>query len=147
MTPSPPAWLVLPAALERQLWQQARRAAPQECVGVLGGSVLAGGVLARGWAASALYPLPNVAPDPLREYLAGAAEFVRSMAAMRREGLELVGVYHSHPRGPARFSSTDRLRAAYPVPHLIADLLSGELRAYELPQGSEVRLLGRCPEG
>jgi proteasome lid subunit RPN8/RPN11 len=115
--------------------------APQECVGVLGGRVIAGG-----WAASALYPLPNVAPDPLREYLAGAPEFMRSLSAMRREGLELVGIYHSHPRGPAQFSTTDRLRAAYPVPHLIADLLSGELHAYALPQGREIRLLGFLPD-
>ena len=108
---------------------------------MLGGSVVAGG-----WLATALYPLPNVAPDPLREYLAGAPEFLRALSAMRREGTHLVGIYHSHPRGPARYSSTDCLRAAYPVPHLIADLLSGELRAYLLPQGHEVRLLGQRPE-
>ncbi|WP_293911981.1 M67 family metallopeptidase [Deinococcus sp.] len=139
-------WLVLPDVLRRQLWQHARRAAPQECVGVLGGQVLVSGPNSVGWEAVALYPLPNVAPDPLREFLAGAPQFVRSLAAMRLEGLELVGIYHSHPRGPARFSGVDQARAAYPVPHLIADLLGGELHAFALPQGGEIRLLGVRPD-
>lgn len=127
--------LALPKLLEVQLWQHARRAAPQECVGVLGGRRVGGE-----WQASTLYPLENQAADPEREYLAEAAGLLRALKAMRTEELELVAIYHSHPNGPARFSRTDQVRAAYDVPYLIADLVSGHLQAYLLPGGVECEL-------
>ena len=131
--------LHLPRALEAALWDHARRDAPRECVGALGGHVRKDG-----FHALALYPLPNVAPRPEQEYLAAPDAFVRALKAMREGGLDLVGLYHSHPRGPAWPSDTDRRLAAYPVPHLIADLRGGVLRAFSLPGGQEVPL-GRAP--
>ncbi|AWN22718.1 hypothetical protein DKM44_05290 [Deinococcus irradiatisoli] len=138
MSPSAP-WLDLPEALERQLWQHARRVWPQECVGMLGGRRAGGG-----WQARALYPLLNVAASSEREYLAGAAGVLRAWKAMREEGLELAAIYHSHPRGPAQFSRSDQQQAAYDVPYLIADVVSGQLGAFLLPQGvvCELRLGG-----
>lgn len=123
-------WLILPDALEVRLWQHARRSAPQECVGVLGGWPVGAG-----WQARALYPLTNVAAVPEREYLADPLELLRALKVMRAEALELVAIYHSHPDGPAQFSRTDRARAAYDVPYLIADLSSSVLSAYLLPEG------------
>ncbi|WP_420597344.1 Mov34/MPN/PAD-1 family protein [Deinococcus sp.] len=133
--PLPPS-LHLPAALERQLWQHARREWPQECVGVLGGVYLA----AEQWQAHTLYPLLNVAADSGREYLAHGPDVLRALGAMRAEKLELVAIYHSHPHGPPMFSRTDQLRAAYDVPHLIADVASGTLSAFLLPEGRVCRL-------
>lgn len=128
-------WLVLPEVLEVWLWQHARLSAPQECVGVLGGRRGDGG-----WHAEALYPLGNLAADPEREYLADPAGLLRALKAMRAEASELVAIYHSHPRGPAQFSRTDQVRAAYDVPYLIADLSSAVLGAYLLPEGRVCQL-------
>ena len=138
MTQPLPPRLHLPAVLERQLWQHARREWPQECVGVLGGVRLA----AEQWQARTLYPLLNVAADSGREYLAHGPHFLRALGAMRAGRLELVAIYHSHPYGPPTFSRTDQARAAYDVPHLIADLSSSALSAFLLPEG-RVCLLGR----
>ncbi|GAA4007502.1 M67 family metallopeptidase [Deinococcus rubellus] len=135
LPPSAAPWLALPEVLEVQLWQHAGRAAPQECVGVLGGRRGDGG-----WHAEALYPLSNVAAAPEREYLADPAGLLRALKAMRAESLELVAIYHSHPVGPAQFSRTDRARAAYDVPYLIADLSCAVLGAYLLPEGRVCQL-------
>lgn len=124
--------LSLPAALRARLWAHARAEAPRECVGLLGGR--AGSVLA-------LYPLANVAPDPERAYRADALELLRAFKAMRREYIDLVGIYHSHPHGPPTPSSEDVRLAQYGVPYLIADVRGGTLRAFLLPERAEVRIV------
>ncbi|AFZ66120.1 Mov34/MPN/PAD-1 family protein [Deinococcus peraridilitoris] len=123
--------LVLPPPLRARLWGHARSEAPRECVGLLGG---------REQAAATLYPLNNVAPRPEREYRADALEVLRALKAMRREGLELLGIYHSHPAGPSWPSETDVNLARYAVPYLIVDLQGATLRAFRLPEKREVRL-------
>lgn len=138
--PVAPPTLHLPGQVVARLWAQARREAPRECVGALGGVWTAGeggGALGQ---VGGLYPLDNVSARPETEYLAGPGGLLRALRAMEAAGLELVGLYHSHPRGPARPSATDRRRAAYDVPYLIADLASGELRAFLLPGGEAVEL-------
>ena len=49
-----------------------------------------------------------------------------------KRGLEVVAIYHSHPRGPAAPSATDLAEARWDVPYLIADPTSQALRAYRL---------------
>ncbi len=131
----PPVTLLLPPALVGALWAHAEREAPRECVGALGGRVAESGA-----EALALYPLANVSPDPERTYLAHPGHLLRALRAMEAGGLTLVGLYHSHPRGPARPSVTDTHLAAYPVPYVIADLRTRTLHAYRLPEGSPVVL-------
>ncbi|GGI79740.1 Mov34/MPN/PAD-1 family protein [Deinococcus wulumuqiensis] len=133
----PGVFVLLPSVLAAALWTHVRRELPRECVGALGGWVRGEQVQVR-----ALYPLPNVSPQPEREYLADPGELLRVLRAMQREGLELVALYHSHPHGPAAPSSSDRQLAAYPVPYLIADPRHGHLRAYLLPGGEEVEIRG-----
>ncbi|MFT2719478.1 Mov34/MPN/PAD-1 family protein [Deinococcus sp. A31D244] len=140
--------LLLPDSLRAELWAHARRDAPRECVGALGGltvPVQAGALPT--WQVRTLYPLPNTARDPQREYLADPLHLLRALKAMRAEGLELVGLYHSHPHGPDQPSPTDTRLATYDVPYLIADLNGGTLRAYLLPAGREVRVLAGEPGG
>lgn len=127
--------LILPPALVSALWAHAGREAPRECVGALGGRVAEGAA-----EALALYPLANVSPDPERTYLADPGHLLRALRAMEAGGLALVALYHSHPRGPAQPSVTDRRLAAYPVPYVIADLHTRTLHAYRLPEGSPVAL-------
>ncbi|GBF05402.1 Mov34/MPN/PAD-1 protein [Deinococcus aerius] len=131
----PPVTLLLPPALVGALWDHAEREAPRECVGALGGRLMASGA-----EAAALYPLANVSSDPERTYLAHPGHLLRALRAMEAAGLTLVGLYHSHPRGPAEPSLTDTRLAAYPVPYVIADLRTRTLHAYRLPEGLPVAL-------
>lgn len=127
--------LILPPVLVDALWAHAEREAPHECVGAMGGHV--SGERAR---AVALYPLANVSPDPQRTYLADPGHLLRALRAMQAGGLTLVGLYHSHPHGPARPSDTDTRLAAYPVPYVIADLRTRTLAAFLLPEAVPVPL-------
>lgn len=128
--------LHLPRVLEGALWAHARRDAPAECVGAIGGYVRPDGLHAQ-----ALYPLPNIAPNPVRHYLADPGHLLRALRAMQAEGLSLVALYHSHPNGPATPSRTDTRLAAYSVPYLIADLRGGSLLGYSLPDGTAVDIV------
>lgn len=128
--------LHLPPALVAAIWQQAERDAPRECVGALGGVRLGAEAYAR-----AAYPLPNIAPQPERHYLADPGALLRAFRAMQSEQFTLVALYHSHPHGPVWPSLTDKQLAAYPVPYLIADLAAHQLHAYTLPTGEAVELV------
>lgn len=139
--------LHLPASLHAALWAHARQDPARECVGALGGHRRGSGLNAV-WDVQTLYPLPNIAPRPDREYLAEPRALLRALKAMRTEGLDLVGLYHSHPRGPQVPSATDLRLASYEVPYLIADLRSGQLGAFHLPGGQRVplRITGVTPD-
>jgi len=104
-------------------------------VGALGGHRHGAGA-----EAVALYPLANVSPDPERTYLADPVQLLRALKAIQTGGLILVGLYHSHPHGPASPSRTDTRLAAYAVPYVIADLETRTLSAYLLPEGTPVAL-------
>lgn len=128
--------LTLPLALTEALWTHARREAPTECVGLLGGRLLASGRAE----VQALYPLPNSAVTPETRYEVAPGPLLRALRAIEAQGQVLVAIYHSHPQGPGTPSATDRQRAAYDVPYLIADLRGGSLRAFALPAGQELVL-------
>lgn len=57
----------------------------------------------------------NAHPRPVGEYLLEPQEQLRLTLHVEDDlGLEVVGFYHSHPAGPARFSATDAARASWP---------------------------------
>lgn len=105
----------------------ARASAPLECVGLLAGP--------EPDRATELYPLRNVAPDPERRYAADPAGLIRALRAIRDQRLEVVAIYHSHPRGGTAPSRTDVEAAAWDAPYLIVDAVSGEMRAWRLLGG------------
>ena len=47
------------------------------------------------------------------------AEQLRAFDRMNSSGLDLLGIYHSHPVGPEGPSATDIAEAAYAVVHVI----------------------------
>ena len=123
------------AALPRALWQQmidqARAEAPYEACGLVAGDS-AGRALR-------YHPLRNAAgrldwfePEPL--------ELLRLTIAFEDAGETLWGIYHSHPRSPARPSESDLEAAQYPESlYLIASLLDAErpvLRAFRIAEGT-----------
>ena len=96
----------------------ARTAAPAECCGVLGGAYGE----ERSQAATAR-EARNVSPVPEREYEIDPEEQYELLTGIEDGGRDVVGFYHSHPRGPPRPSATDRTRATWAgYTYLIVDL-------------------------
>lgn len=106
--------LSLPAALRAAILDHALASPDVEVCGLLGG--LDGLALTR-------YPVANVADEPATTFLMDARGQLGAMKDMRERGEELVGIYHSHPAGPAAPSARDLEFAAYPgVAYLIVSL-------------------------
>ena len=55
----------------------------------------------------------NVARDPATQYEIAPAELFQMMREIRGAGLQLLGIYHSHPHGANEPSRTDIERAYY----------------------------------
>lgn len=82
----------------------ARRKPNVECCGLLAGR---GGVIAR------IFPAANVAANPATSYEIAPKEIFERMRAMRAEGIEMLGIYHSHPNGKNEPSRRDIDQAYY----------------------------------
>ena len=80
------------------------REAPQEACGLLGGS---GPLVER------VVPVKNIAARSYRFHM-DPAEQVQTIFDFEARDLELVGIYHSHPVGPAGPSHIDLKEAHYP---------------------------------
>jgi proteasome lid subunit RPN8/RPN11 len=107
----------------------ARAAAPLECCGFLVGT--RDGV-------DESVATRNVDPCPTR-FQVDPAEHIRLNRRLRGSGREIVGVYHSHPLGPATPSATDVAEAMYPeFVHVIVSLAEAPedgIRAYRINNG------------
>ncbi len=86
------------------LIDHARREAPRECCGLIGGNVTN---------TQTVYPLRNVAPDPLATYEAAPEDLFAAQRAMRANGEQLLAIYHSHPRSKDPEPSATDVRLAY----------------------------------
>ncbi len=86
-----------------QLIAQARRDAPDETCGMIGG---------KDGRALKIYPIQNVAENRVKNYYMDGADQIRALQDMDANGLELVAIYHSHPVTRAYPSPTD-VRDAY----------------------------------
>jgi proteasome lid subunit RPN8/RPN11 len=110
-----------------QIVAHARAEAPLECCGLLLGT-----------------PGRLDVALPARNLLASPARFaldpVDHFAAVRRAralGVDVVGVYHSHPASAPVPSPRDLAEASYPdFVYVIASLPQGEVRAYRLVDGN-----------
>jgi [CysO sulfur-carrier protein]-S-L-cysteine hydrolase len=56
----------------------------------------------------------NIAGDPATQYEIAPAELFQLVREIRGAGLQLLGIYHSHPHGANEPSRTDVQRAYYP---------------------------------
>ena len=94
----------------------ARKGAPAEVCGVLGGS--------RGQSSESdgdaqpdrvtdVYRTENVAESPRTRYRIDPERQLAVLERIDAEGLDVVGFYHSHPTGPAEPSETDTARATW----------------------------------
>jgi [CysO sulfur-carrier protein]-S-L-cysteine hydrolase len=70
----------------------------------------------------------NQAQSPIR-FVMDPYEQLRAFAWIDSNGLELLGIFHSHPAGPETASLTDIAEAAYEVVHLIWSRNQNEWKA------------------
>jgi proteasome lid subunit RPN8/RPN11 len=114
-----------------QLLAHARAEVPNEACGLLAGDE-------NGHVVHVL-PVINVADNPAVEYLMEPHDQLRHFQSIEEEGLELLGIYHSHPYSPAYPSPTDLSMAYYPeAVYVIASLVqpeSPDLRAFRIIDG------------
>ncbi|MEW6321454.1 MAG: M67 family metallopeptidase [Acidobacteriota bacterium] len=111
---------------------EARAAAPRECCGLLIGTSdrIVDAVT-----------VPNTHPDPERRYTIGPADHFAAVRRARRGNLQVVGAYHSHPRGPDGPSPTDLAEAFPDFLFLIISLASEppSVTGWRLEGGNFVR--------
>jgi proteasome lid subunit RPN8/RPN11 len=101
---------------------------PAEACGLIGGAVEGGGDRK---VAVQLVPLANQRSDSARNrYLIDPESFRRAQERLDRDGLEVLGVYHSHPDHPAVPSAFDREHAWPWLSYVIVAVAGG--RAGEL---------------
>src|SRR5262249_36151743 len=84
----------MPRAIHDAMIAQAVAELPNECCGLLAALPVQPGQEVV--CVERHYPLINVAASPV-EYLADAQSMFAAVRDMRRRGLDVVGVYHSHP--------------------------------------------------
>ncbi len=108
--------------------------APLEACGLLAG---------KGDSVEKVFLIANQARSPLR-FRMDPAEQLRAFNWMESHGLDLLGIFHSHPAGPETASASDIAEAAYPVVYIIWSRSKGNWRArgfrFRNGQASEVNL-------
>jgi proteasome lid subunit RPN8/RPN11 len=77
----------------------------REVCGLLGG---------RDERASVAVAISNASPTPAIRYEMDRQQMVEAIIQLRKEHMDVVGVYHSHPRDPATPSATDIAEATWP---------------------------------
>jgi [CysO sulfur-carrier protein]-S-L-cysteine hydrolase len=87
-----------------QILDESRDAAPHECCGLIGGTE------AR---TQTVYPLRNLAADPLVTYEASPEDLFAAQRSMRERREQLLAIYHSHPRSAEPQPSETDVRLAY----------------------------------
>jgi proteasome lid subunit RPN8/RPN11 len=82
---------------------------PLEACGLLAG---------KGDRVEAVLKVRNAAQSPVRFWMDPQEQYDAFMW-IESNGLDLIGIYHSHPSGPETASATDIAEAAYEVVHVI----------------------------
>lgn len=98
----------LPASVRRSMFDHAGDGDPREVVGVLAGTHGDTSAIERGYRAT------NAADDPRVRYEIAPGEELELLERIDDDGHDVVGFYHSHPRGPLEPSATDARLAAWP---------------------------------
>jgi proteasome lid subunit RPN8/RPN11 len=136
--------LILPASVRADLERWALADHPHETCGVLVG--LRDDTATHVEHAVAVH---NRASEPTERYDLDPGEFVAADAAARARGLDLVGIWHSHPDRPAEPSALDRAAAWSGWSYLIVALSArgiGDVRSWRLIAGRfDEEQIAQCP--
>ena len=112
----------LPENLLEAIRNHGREAYPDECCGALLGQRQNGAV-----SVTRIERLPNAREgDRRRRYVIAPDDYVRVEESADRDGLSLVGFYHSHPDHPAVPSEYDREHALPFFHYLVLAVAGGQ---------------------
>lgn len=115
--------------------EEAAKTPVQECCGLLAG---------RDEIITEIFPATNAHSRPAIAYEIAFLELFRVMKKIREEKLQLLGIYHSHPRGKNVPSATDIERAFYlDTPYFILSPLADAphpVRAFLIRDGKVTEL-------
>ena len=103
----------------KQIYAHAKETYPHECCGFLLGSFGNGGLVQQ------VKPATNQNTDRTDRFVIDPKEFAQTQFAADEAGLEIIGIYHSHPDWPAIPSQTDMDSAWEEVYYLIASVHDG----------------------
>jgi proteasome lid subunit RPN8/RPN11 len=125
-----PTRLIIPPALVEKMVAHCSAACPNETCGILAG---------RDGTVEKIYEMSNIEPSPV-SYLMDPKEQFLAMKEMRREGTDMVAIYHSHPQSPAYPSGKDVSLAFYPdAVYVIVSLIDRsrpEIRGFKIKEGN-----------
>jgi proteasome lid subunit RPN8/RPN11 len=97
--------------------EEAAKTPAQECCGLLAGS---DGTI------TTIFPARNAHVNPATAYEIAPQELFQFMKDIRARNLQLLGIYHSHPRGENVPSCSDVEQAFYPnTPYFILSPMPG----------------------
>jgi proteasome lid subunit RPN8/RPN11 len=128
-----PEPLLLPSDIHDAVLAHCLRESPLECCGLLGGM---------GTRVLTHHPLGNIARSETR-YSGNPKDVVEAWRWLRERGLEILAIYHSHPRWEAVPSATDRRENYWgEMTHVIVSLRTDppHLRAWRLYPESQREL-------
>lgn len=115
----------------KQIYSHAQETYPAECCGFLLGSFESGGLVRR------VRRAVNQNTERNDRFIISAEEFGQVQFAADDEGLEIIGIYHSHPDWPAIPSQTDMDNAWEGVYYLIISIHEGKPLHTQIWQLSE----------
>ena len=129
--------LSITAALLQRIRNHGQATYPNECCGLLLGT----------WSdnqkkVTRLRPVENIRDDsPRNRYLIDPAALLAGEKEAQEAGLDVVGIYHSHPDHPARPSEFDRENAFPFYSYIIvkvAEGVSGDLTSWTLREDRSI---------
>lgn len=114
--------LLLTLALLRRIGQQGEGAYPEETAGFLLGQEGDERIV------QDIVPVQNARDERSRHnrYLIGTHDYLRAELQAEKQGMDVVGIYHSHPDHPERPSEHDREWAQPNLSYLITNITAGK---------------------
>lgn len=122
----------------REITEYVERHAPLEACGLLAG---------RNDRVEKVLFVQNQAQSPVR-FVMDPYEQLQAFEQIDADGLDLLGIFHSHPAGPETASPTDIAEAAYAVVHVVCSRRDGEwsLRGFWIEDGASTEVPLRVAE-
>ncbi|MDR3578251.1 MAG: M67 family metallopeptidase [Anaerolineaceae bacterium] len=117
----------------QQMFQYIQTCLPEEACGLIGGKKTQ---------ADLILPVENEAHSPVR-FRMKPEQQLAAFLTFEQNGLDLIGIYHSHPTGPDFPSETDLSEFAYPgTAYLIWSFTNTEwkLHGYQLDGGRFIEI-------
>jgi [CysO sulfur-carrier protein]-S-L-cysteine hydrolase len=128
-----PVAIRIPRQILDALLNDARTHAPNESCGLLSG---------RNSTITNFHPTKNASPTPKANYEIGPSDLFRIMREIRKNNLELLAIYQSHPTTENTPSPADIARAYYPEAAyiIVSPQSQAPARAFQIREGQVTEL-------